>query len=323
LLDLLYGTAVGVRRRWYERHPEARRRLRQPVVSVGNLSVGGTGKTPLVALICEWLLERGERPAILSRGYGRRPRDNGVTVVSDGTRVMADLDRAGDEPLMLANQMSGVIVAVCEDRHLAGIVAERRFGATVHVLDDGFQHLSLARELDILVTSPGEIANGRVLPLGRLRERVDAAARADVVVVMDTDGPAARSEAWTLGISQSAGGRRVLRASPTGPLFAVASIGNPQQFFDGLRAAGFDIRGTRAFRDHHRYSARDLTVIADAMRTGGAEQVVTTAKDAVRLEPLGPAPFTWTAVPMSLELDPPDALFASLEAALSRARETA
>jgi tetraacyldisaccharide 4'-kinase len=323
LLDLLYAQAAAARRRWYERHPETRRRLQQPVISVGNVSVGGTGKTPLVATIAEWLLDRGERPAILSRGYGRRVRDVGAVVVSDGTEILADLDRAGDEPLMLARVLPGAVVVVAEDRHLAGIVAERRLGATVHVLDDGFQHFTLARDLDVLVTSPGEIANGRALPFGRLRERADAAARADVVVVIGADEATARSEAWALDISQSCGARRVLAApapAPPGAVIAVAGIGEPQQFFAGLREAGVDVRATRAFPDHHRYTAADVGAIAETARAAGADYVITTAKDALRLEALGALPFPLSVAALTLELDPPDTLFACVEAALTRAR---
>lgn len=330
MLDLLYAQAVAIRRRYYERHPEARRRLGQPVISVGNLSVGGSGKTPLVATIARMLIDRGERPAILSRGYRRRVRDTGVILVSNGASVMTDLGHAGDEPLMLARTVPGAIVAVSEDRYLAGTLAERRFGATVHVLDDGFQHVTLARDLDILVTSPGEITNGRVLPFGRLRESIGAAARAHVVVVVGADEATARSEGWTLGVSQFCAARRRLGLGAWGagladskPVFAVAGIGNPRQFFEGLRDAGFDIRGMRAFPDHHRYTASDLRSISEAAQAAGADTVVTTEKDAVRLEPLGELPFKWTSVPLSLEIDSADTLFASIDAALARAREAA
>jgi tetraacyldisaccharide 4'-kinase len=326
LLDLLYAQAVGARRRWFERHPDLRRRLSSPVISVGNLSVGGTGKTPLVAHIAQWLLARGERPAILSRGYGRQDPIDGVVVVSDADGRLADVDRAGDEPLMLARMVPEAIVAVCEDRYLAGALAER-LGATVHVLDDGFQHVQLARDLDILVTRPGEIANGRVLPFGRLRESAAAAARADIVVVMDADEDAARSEAWELGISQFATARRKL--GPTGTtvatdaaVFAVAGIGQPQQFFEMLREAGYRVVGTLAFRDHHRYDANDVARIAVAARGAGTGTVVTTAKDAVRFERLQPLPFTLIAIQMSLDVLG-DALGPTIAAALARARGAA
>ncbi|HUE88354.1 MAG TPA: tetraacyldisaccharide 4'-kinase, partial [Vicinamibacterales bacterium] len=209
-LDRLYAGVARARRRWFERHPEARRRLDRPVISVGNLSVGGTGKTPLTMAIAEWFIAHGERPAILSRGYEREDPADGVVVVSDGAGVRADVSRAGDEPLMIARTVPRAIVCVAEDRHLAGVVAERRLGATVHVLDDGFQHVQLARDFDILVTSPGEITQGRPLPFGRLREARDAAARADFVVVVDADTDTARTEAWELGISGFASARRRL-----------------------------------------------------------------------------------------------------------------
>jgi tetraacyldisaccharide 4'-kinase len=323
LLDLLYAQVVGARRRWYERHPHARHRLQRPVISIGNLSVGGTGKTPLVAWVVEWLLARGERPAILSRGYGRRLRDVGVVVVSDATRVIADLDAAGDEPLMLARAFPGAVVSVCEDRYLAGVVAERRLGATVHVLDDGFQHVALARDLDVLVTAPGEISNGRVLPFGRLREGASAASRAHLVVFVGADESTARTEAWTLGVSQFCAARRVMLPQQTDAVFAVAGVGQPEQFFQGLRDAGVDVRGTKAFRDHRRYTASDVRVIAEAARAVGAAVVATTEKDAVRFEPLGPLPFTLSAVALRLELESPETLEGLLDAALARARHAA
>ena len=201
---------MRARRQWVEHHPERRRHLARPVISVGNLSMGGTGKSPVVAAIAQWLVEHGERPAILSRGYGRADAVDGVVVVSDGTRVLEGVDRSGDEPLMLARQVPGAAVCVSPDRYLAGTLAERRLGCTVHVLDDGFQHLQLARDLDVLVTTMGEIPKGRVIPMGRLREPMDAASRAQVLVVSDTTAGAASTEAWSLGISQACGARRAL-----------------------------------------------------------------------------------------------------------------
>jgi tetraacyldisaccharide 4'-kinase len=329
LLDLLYARGVGARRRWFERHPDARRRLRQPVVSVGNLSVGGEGKTPLVASIAAWLMARGERPAILSRGYKRRERLDGVVVVSAVRQVLASVERAGDEPLMLARALPGAIVCVCEDRYLAGVLAERQLGASMHLLDDGFQHVHLAREIDILVTRPGEISSGRVLPFGRLREARSAAARAHFVVVMDADTDTARAEAWELGISEFAAARR--RIEPvTGDavessrrVLAVAGIARPEQFFEMLRVAGYQVAQTLAFADHHRYRLNDLARIAAAARDAGVEAVVTTQKDAVRFEPLAPLPFMLRSIPMSLVIDQWDALAASVEEAVRRTREPA
>ena len=309
------------------------------MVSVGNLSVGGTGKTPLTLAIAEWLLAQGERPAILSRGYKRADPVDGVVVVSDGVNVLADISRAGDEPLMLARALPRARVCVAEDRHLAGVVAERRLGATVHILDDGFQHVQLARDFDVLVTSPGEITEGRPLPFGRLRESRDAAARADFVVVVDADADTARTEAWELGISGFAAARRRLgtpgaqgaqRAAGApapgapgalgAPGLAVAGIGDPAQFFGMLRDAGYQLVETITFADHHPYDARDIARIAAAARGRGADVVLTTEKDAVRFEPLGRLPFTLTPVAMRLHVDGWDSLTASLDAGIRRAR---
>jgi tetraacyldisaccharide 4'-kinase len=345
LLDSLYGQVMRVRRRWAERHPDRRRRLARPVVSVGNLSMGGTGKSPVVAAIARWLMTHGERPAILSRGYARADAVDGVVVVSDGTRVLASIDRAGDEPLMLARQVPGAVVCVSPDRYLAGTLAERQLGCTVHLLDDGFQHIELARNLDILVTMVGEIPQGRVIPNGRLREPMDAAARAHVLVVSGATAGAAAAEAWALGISQSCGARRSLGApiamatesirptafaeasavkkadatteGPVGKVLAVAGIAIPQRFADSLKEAQWPVADLLAFPDHHRYSQLDVERIARRMRESGAASVFTTEKDAVRFEALGPLPFPLFRVPLTVEFDPPDVVFESVRAVLA------
>lgn len=326
MLDFLYGHAANARRRWYERHPEARRRLRHPVISVGNLSVGGTGKTPLVTLIARWLLDQGERPAILTRGYGRRVTADGVTIVADGNGVLVDLDGAGDEPLMMARQLPGVVVCVGEDRHLAGTLAERALAATVHVLDDGFQHVQLARDFDILLTGAGEITNGRVIPRGRLREPKAAAARADYVVVVGADRETARTEAWELGVEAFSPARRRLCASAApGALgaVAVAGIGQPQQFFRMLEEAGVGLAASLAFPDHHRYSDKDIRRIQSALETSGAQVVMTTEKDAVRFAALRGLPFELVTVPMLLEVADWEELTAALQHVLSERRHVA
>lgn len=310
-------------------------------MSVGNLTVGGSGKTPLVAELARWLVAEGERPAILSRGYGRPTARDGVVVVSDGRHLLARPDESGDEPFMLAGVSPGAAVFVADDRHLAGVLAERRFACTVHVLDDGFQHLALARDLDILMTSRGEIPNGRVLPAGRLREPAGAAARADVLVVVDAPADEAAHEAAALGIAVGIGARRVSGApyllgareggDASAPnltaihgrrehVVAVAGIAHPARFFDEVRDAGWQLARGLAFADHHPYTARNVTAIAAAARESGAALVLTTEKDAARLEAAGPLPFDVAVVPMRLELDSPDALYAAVRGAMARAR---
>lgn len=315
---------MRVRRRWVEQHPERRQHLARPVVSVGNLSMGGTGKTPVVAAVAQWLVDQGERPAILSRGYGRAEVADGVVVVADGSQVREGVDRSGDEPLMLARQVPGAAVCVSPDRYLAGTLAERQLGCTVHVLDDGFQHLQLARDLDVLVTTMGEIPKGRVIPMGRLREPMDAAARAQVLVVSDATAGAAATEAWSLGISQSCGARRTLgtpvavgRARENiGQVLAVAGIANPSRFVAALGDSGWTVADSVVFPDHHRYSRADVDRIAGTLHTSGADAVFTTDKDAVRFEALGALPFALYRVPLVVTFEPAEALFESVRAIL-------
>jgi tetraacyldisaccharide 4'-kinase len=315
------------------------------VISIGNLSVGGTGKTPVVAEVARWLVAQGERPAILSRGYKRREPVPGVVVVSDGHAVKATLARAGDEPLMLARAVPQAIVCVAEERYLAGTLAERALDATVHVLDDGFQHVRLARDLDVLVTSLGEIPQGRVLPRGRLREPADAAARAHVLVVMDANAAAAAAEAWTLGISEACGGRRAVgepsrlgalsaagrgtREGQTGlseagllpgaRVLLVAGIANPERFLDDVRGAGWNVVGEQWFGDHHAFTTGDLARIAARVSATGADVVFTTDKDAVRFEALGAAPFPLYRVPLTVAFDPPTVLFDRIATVIGQA----
>lgn len=182
VLSALYARAAAARRARYTRDPR-RARLHHPVISVGNLSVGGSGKTPVVAAIARLLLARGERPAIVSRGYARRGGGSSydVVVVSDGRRMLASVDEAGDEPLMLARALPGVPVLVSAERAQAGRQAENAYGATVTILDDGFQHVQLHRDVDILLLSAADLRD-QPLPIGRLRESLDAACLADAVV---------------------------------------------------------------------------------------------------------------------------------------------
>jgi tetraacyldisaccharide 4'-kinase len=229
---------------------------------------------------------------------------------------------------MLAQQVPCAAVCVSPDRHLAGTLAERQLGCTVHILDDGFQHLELGRSLDILVTMVGEIPQGRVLPKGRLREPMDAAARAQVLVVSDATAGAASAEAWALGIQSSCGALRSLappvevvpRASslaPGGPVVAVAGIANPGRFTAALRDAGWNVVGDVTFPDHHRYAPRDVATIAERVTSAGAEAVFTTDKDAVRFAALPSLPFPLYRVPLQVTFEPADALFESVRAVLA------
>ena len=316
MLASIYAAAASARRAYY-RAPGRQRRLDRPVISVGNLRVGGTGKTPAVAHLAQVLLEMGERPAILSRGYGRRSAAAGVVVVSDGRRLSADLDRSGDEPLMLARSVDGARVLVSADRYLAGRLAELRLGATVHVLDDGFQHLTLARGTDLLIVSEEDIADAQTLPAGRLREPLSAASSADALLVPSGTNDQARTVAASLGVGTAFQLVRVpgepqrldllgasAPAKPGAPVLAVAGVARPQRFFDELRTAGWDVKRTVAFPDHYRYRRTDAAGLADAARSAGARAIVTTEKDLVRLLPFRPMPLPVMWLPLSVTIHP-------------------
>lgn len=329
-LSAVYGAAATWRRRWYAASPARRRHLLQPVISIGNLRVGGTGKTPTVMCLARLLLELGERPAILSRGYARQRSSAGVTVVSDRTRILADVAHAGDEPLLLARALPGVPVLVCADRYAAGQLAESQLDATVHLLDDGFQHVKLARDIDLLLADEGDL-DDRVLPAGRLREPLANASVAHALLVPGGSADAAQRVASRLGLidafwtTRELGALRMLRDTDPVPargdgLFAVAGIERPERFFDDLRAAGHRVLGTRVFRDHHVFTATDLAAIVDAARAAGAVAVVTTEKDAVRLEPLTTPGLPLASVALHTRIEPAEAFTTWLLARLAQAR---
>ena len=308
---------MRLRRSWYAAHPEARRRLQRPVISVGNLVVGGSGKTPIVAALARRLLQAGHRPAILSRGYARRVSADGVVIVSDGETLLATVERSGDEAQMLARMLPGVPVLVSADRYLAGTLAERQLGATVMLLDDGFQHLRLARTVDLLVVSDRDLDDS-VLPSGRLREPIDAARGADALLVPGLAADAQRVGA-RLGardvfhvVPQFFGLRQAIGGGPVtvqGPVVAVAAVARPERFFAALRNLGYDVAREITFGDHHWFTPGDLRRVAAAVSESGAVVAVTTEKDAVRLEPLigGGGEHAWAVLPMSVDIEPADA----------------
>jgi tetraacyldisaccharide 4'-kinase len=324
-LSTAYGAAAAWRRRWYARHAGWQRRLERPVISVGNLRVGGTGKTPIVAHLASVLVANGERPAILTRGYGRRLAPAGVTIVSDGSgsRALADVDSAGDEPLMLARAVPGAIVAVGADRYLSGRLAELKLGATVHILDDGFQHFQLARDADLLVTSEDDLGD-RPLPAGRLREPLAVAVHADAAIVDAGYLPAAERVGRALGVPRAFLTTRLLgppRMVANGDtvvvpkhsrVFATAGIARPDRFFADLTAAEWHVVGTLAFRDHHQFSTRDIEKIAVAARSTAAAIVLTTEKDGVRFAARDLGGLLIAAVPLTATIEPADAFRAWL-----------
>ena len=319
MLSTLYAAIARRRRERYAARPDLRRRLRNPVVSIGNLAVGGRGKTPMAAYVARMLLEMGERPAVLSRGYGRRDRRDGVVVVRDADGIRADLFRAGDEPLMLARQLPGVSVLSCPDRYVAGRLAERHLGSTVHVLDDGFQHLQLDRDVDLLIIASDDIARPATLPAGRLREPLDTLIAADAILAADDDVIVRPAEASPPVFHIH---RSPLPPPPDDrPALGLAGIAEPARFFRELRAAGWTLAGTMAFRDHHAYSARDVQRIVQRAQQSGAARIVTTEKDAVRLLGFRPLAVPLVTAPLRLEPRPAAEFAAWLADAVRAARD--
>ncbi|HKP72994.1 MAG TPA: tetraacyldisaccharide 4'-kinase, partial [Pyrinomonadaceae bacterium] len=283
-------------------------RVSVPVLSVGNITAGGTGKTPLVEWLARAAAGEGRRVCILTRGYGRADASRRV-VVSDGERVLADAREGGDEPLLLAESLRGLAAVVSDaDRVAAARWAIEKLRSEVFVLDDGFQHLRIARDLNILTLDATDPWGGaKLLPRGRLREPLGGMKRADLIVITRAelcgDIEALRARAETLS-----GGRPVLVArtvtlgvkplaseataklletnSLPQPLAAFCAVGNPQAFFAHARKEGLTLSYTRAFPDHHVYKQSDADDCVREAARHGARGFLTTPKDAVKLRAL-------------------------------------
>ncbi len=287
-------------------------RLEVPVVSVGNLTMGGTGKSPMASLISRMLADRGARPAVVSRGYFGSHAGR-ATVVSDGREVKTDASVAGDEPVMLAGQLTdkerGVPVIVSRRRLDGGRLAVSDFGARCLVLDDGYQHRSLARDLDLLLLDGADpFGNGRMLPAGRLREPLTSMARAGALVITQADrmgreagevrqaarrhcpgAPLFHARMRPASLVEAASGRAGSLAHLRGAkIFCFAGIAHPDRFFADTEAAGAAVVGTVAFPDHHPYSTGDLEKVTAAAARARADLLLTTEKDAARLGPRRP-----------------------------------
>jgi len=272
-LAALYGAAVRARNELYDRRALTLSHLQGPVVSIGNLTVGGSGKTPFLILLGELLKEHSILFDVLSRGYRRMT--TGVVPVDP----LGAPREYGDEPLLIARKL-GVPVIVGEDRYAAGRLGEEKFGPRLHLLDDGFQHRRLAREFDIVLATSSD-ARDSLLPTGRLREPLSSLRRADAVVLtndMPGDGlRLGRQQVWRVT-------RDIVAPQTKEPCLAFCGIARPQNFIAQLRAAGVMLAGTRSFRDHHRYSAEDVRQLLRLRKQHGATAFVTTEKDAVNLD---------------------------------------
>jgi tetraacyldisaccharide 4'-kinase len=287
----IFGVGVWARNALYDRDMLPHRRLEGPVISVGNLSVGGSGKTPFVILLGQLLKARGMRLDILSRGYGRRTR--GVLLVDPG----GSSRDFGDEPLLMARRLE-VPVVVGEDRYQAGCLAEARFGSQLHLLDDGFQHRALARDFDIVLVTPEDVRD-RLLPAGRLREPLSSLRRADAVVLAS----GASAGAFPLDGKTVWRVRRGILSNniPASPV-VFCGIARPQSFLLQLRKAGIEPVAEAVFGDHHAYSDRDIHDLLELRRQSEAGGFVTTEKDAINLGGYLSALDPLAVVPVRMEL---------------------
>ncbi|MEP6847803.1 MAG: tetraacyldisaccharide 4'-kinase [Acidobacteriota bacterium] len=296
----LYSRVINLRNSFYDRDVFTSHPLGARTISIGNITAGGTGKTPLVAHVASHLAETGETVCILTRGYGRKnPKER--VLVSDRNTVLVDARKGGDEPLELATRLQGKTVVIADaDRVAAAKWAVEKFGITAFVLDDAFQHRRAKRDLDIVcIDAMNPFGNGEVLPAGILREPIKNLARADAIVItrcnLVQDLTALRKQ-----IAECAGEATIFESSNTISGFreisefgesetsgkkalAFCAIGNPSNFFKQLSRDGFDLVSKKPFPDHHYYSQEDIGKLEKRARNTQAEILLTTAKDAVKL----------------------------------------
>jgi len=298
-LSALYGKGMWLRARLYRTARLTVHRLPCPVISVGNLTMGGTGKTPTVIFLARFLRDAGRRPAVISRGY-RGHAGGRSNVVSDGHKLLMGCREAGDEPVLLAKSLAGTPVLTGRNRVDPGREAVERFGSDVILLDDGFQHLSLAREMDIvLIDSRSGLGNGRVLPAGPLREPPDALARADAVLLTKWDGhggpcpgesvvglwnptaPVFHARYRARALVDAAGNQTSVQALKGTKVSVVAGLADPDYFLSTLCSLGAQVVEARLFADHYPYPERIITRIRGMARK--ADCIITTEKDMIKL----------------------------------------
>jgi tetraacyldisaccharide 4'-kinase len=302
-LTPLYAAGLALRELRLNQGWEAVERLRWPVVSIGNLSTGGSGKTPLTIALARALTQREVQVDVLSRGYGRQSKLP-ARVLTDGSA-----EEFGDEPLLMA-QEAGVAVYVAAQRYQAGLMAEAAQSASqhlgVHLLDDGFQHRQLHRDLDILLLNRQDWQDS-LLPAGNLREPRKALRRAGVIAIpVEEQELEAELKAWGWQRPIWRLHRTMEIPAVGGPVIAFCGIARPEQFFAGLEGAGVHIAARIAFRDHHRYSAADVKRLVSAARTAGAAELLTTGKDFVRLGKLAsgfPEPLHLQTAGLRIEIE--------------------
>jgi len=306
LLSLLYNAIIRLRNTCYWFHIFTRRELPCPVISVGNITLGGTGKTPAVIQIAGLMHAKKRHPVVISRGYGRKDETE-FMVVSNGRSILVDARTGGDEPLLIALKLPGVPVVVGRNRFRAGLEAIRQFAPDIAVLDDGFQHIQLRRTLDlVLVDARDPFGNGRLFPAGILREPIGSLKRAHAVLITNS-GTAGDVKALKDAIKRNTNARIFTShpapldlmdcsSSETKPLSALngskvlafSGIARPGSFTSLLRSLGAIIAGECTYPDHHEFTRSDLAEIFRKAADEKVTMIVTTEKDAIRLRDIRP-----------------------------------
>jgi len=326
LLSRAYGAGVRLRRDGYALGFLKSKKLPCTVISIGNLTAGGTGKTPMTCYVAERVRQLGYRVAVISRGYGGAAEKNGG-IVSDGNAVLMDPDTAGDEPFLLAASLKGIPILVGQDRYRSGMRAVNRFQTKVVILDDAFQHLALFRDLNLLLLdSTMPFGNGRLLPRGTLREPVAALGFSDALIMTRASRPfCAPAAPWSKArplffaihepfVSRrfSAGDKLTLQANEPFPedvsltgkrFYAFSGIARNDEFLETLRKMGADVCGFQGFSDHHFYSAEDIQTILKTAVNAGATAIAFTEKDLARLHGRFQFPMECVVVGIRMSLD--------------------
>jgi tetraacyldisaccharide 4'-kinase len=301
-ISAIFGAGVAARNTLYDQKFFKVQKLSRPVVSVGNISVGGSGKTPFVIALGSLLKQRDITFDVLSRGYGRQSSET-LVVDPEGTP-----EQFGDEPLLLARKLQ-VPVIVGADRYTAGLLAEQKFPSKLHLLDDGFQHRKLHRDFDIVLLQPDDLDDA-LLPVGRLREPLSSLRRADAVVLPPNATPPPQARlVWRAR-------RNVSFVTPMKRVVAFCGIANPDQFFSALKQLGMDVADTVAFSDHHRYQQRDIHRLTQRKARASAKGFITTDKDAINLGPLISQLRTFETAGLDLQIERSADVVATLLAAL-------
>ncbi|MBI3583549.1 MAG: tetraacyldisaccharide 4'-kinase [Nitrospinae bacterium] len=294
------------------------RSLPVPVISIGNITAGGTGKTPAVIMIAELLKGMGKKVAVLSRGY-KGKAEGEINVVSDGNNVFMNPLQSGDEPYMMAARLKGIPVITGSDRYRTGMHAIEKFGAEVILMDDSYQHVQLNRKLNILLLdSNSPFGNSYLLPRGTLREPPSYINRADIIILTKSSQqsavssqpylilkniPICKSQYVTEGFIEINSNRTISLAEVKGKKgLAFCGIASPDSFKNSVKEAGIDIKGFVSFEDHYQFTRKDIESLINKARETGSEILITTEKDAVRLKEFEPISFPIWILKIRMEI---------------------